>query len=131
MIIKINEQNKVVMAFGEKVKHNLVADGKSVFEVESVPSREADENLFFNPDTQEFHTEKKPESVTIPESVKVRMEAQAKKANAMKWLTDNDWKVNKRTLGEWAEDDERWTAYLESRAKARAAIDAADAVLNA
>lgn len=128
MIIEINAQNKVVKIFGN---HNrLVADGKSVFEVESIPSREADENLFFNPETKEFYTEKKPETPTIPESVKVRMEAQQKKAAAMKWLADNDWKVNKRMLGEWAEDDERWLAYLADRAKARAEYDEAEAILN-
>jgi hypothetical protein len=33
-------------------------------------------------------------------------------------------------LGEWSEDDERWTSYLADRAKARADIDAADAIIN-
>ena len=55
--------------------------------------------------------------------------AEAKKAWATKWLSDNDWKVNKRTLGEWAEDDPRWLAYLEGREKARKAYDDAVAVL--
>lgn len=32
-----------------------------------------------------------------------------------KWLTDNDYKVNKHLLGEYADDDERWTTYLQER----------------
>jgi len=32
-----------------------------------------------------------------------------------KWLTDNDYKINKHLLGEYADDDERWTTYLQER----------------
>lgn len=31
------------------------------------------------------------------------------------WLEDNDWKVNKIVVGEWATDDERWLNYLAER----------------
>ena len=31
------------------------------------------------------------------------------------WLNDNDYKVNKHLLGEYADDDERWTTYLQDR----------------
>ena len=56
--------------------------------------------------------------------------AAVKKKAALKWLSDNDWKVNKRTLGEWEETDERWLSYLAMREKVRADIDEADKVLN-
>ena len=52
------------------------------------------------------------------------------RAYALKWLADNDWKVNKHLLGEWADDDDRWLAYLAGREKARSDYDAAEAVLN-
>ena len=31
------------------------------------------------------------------------------------WLNANDYKVNKHLLGEYADDDERWTSYLQDR----------------
>ena len=33
------------------------------------------------------------------------------------WLTAHDYIVNKHTLGEYADDDERWTTYLQQRAE--------------
>lgn len=36
------------------------------------------------------------------------------------WLSANDWKVNKVFLGEWSEEDPRWTEYLTTRAALRA-----------
>lgn len=40
------------------------------------------------------------------------------------WLKENDWKVNKITLGEWADTDPRWLEYKEQRAIKRARLDA-------
>ena len=31
------------------------------------------------------------------------------------WLNANDYKINKHLLGEYADDDERWTTYLQER----------------
>ena len=45
-------------------------------------------------------------------------------AEIQKWLDDNDWKVNKVFLGEWAEDDARWQEYLKLRKEYRAERDA-------
>lgn len=98
-----------------------IVNNKTTFEVESVPTIEKGNVLYFNPKTKEFYT--KPNSIETTR-------AKIKKAWAMKWLSDNDWKVNKRTLGEWAEDDPRWLAYLEGREKARKAYDDAVDVLN-
>lgn len=127
MFIRINNNNRVTACIYKPTK-NFEVDGVTTFEVESVPDREENTTLHFNPETKEFYTQEV--DTAIVDERKARAEAQAKKAEAMKWLTDNDWKVNKRMLGEWAENDERWIAYLEGRAKARAAIDAADAILN-
>ena len=98
-----------------------IVNNKTTFEVESVPTIEKGNVLYFNPETKEFYTK--------PNSIKITT-AKIKKAWATKWLSDNDWKVNKRTLGEWAEDDPRWQAYLEGREKARKAYDDAEAILN-
>ena len=42
----------------------------------------------------------------------------------MGWLSQNDWKVNKVFLGEWAETDPRWVEYKEQRVIKRARLDA-------
>jgi uncharacterized protein involved in type VI secretion and phage assembly len=39
------------------------------------------------------------------------------------WLTQNDWKVNKITLGEWEDTDPRWVEYKEQRAIKRERLD--------
>lgn len=41
----------------------------------------------------------------------------------MGWLSQNDWKVNKVFLGEWADTDPRWVEYKEQRAIKRARLD--------
>jgi hypothetical protein len=32
-----------------------------------------------------------------------------------RWLSENDYKVNKHSLGEYADDDPRWVEYIEQR----------------
>ena len=48
---------------------------------------------------------------------------------ALKWFSDNDWKVNKHVLGEWSDTDPRWLDYLAGREKARKVYDDACEVL--
>lgn len=59
-----------------------------------------------------------------PSEVEIVQDAQAAKQKRLheidQWLKANDWKVNKVFLGEWPEDDPRWTEYLETRAALRA-----------
>ena len=132
MYIKIDENKRVVCRVFGKAAENLEADGVTSFKVESEPIIEANEILCYNPETAEFYTEKMPKpSEAMKARAKARAEAQRRKADALKWLADNDWKVNKHLLGEWADDDERWLAYLAGRKKARADHDAAEAALNA
>lgn len=128
MYIKINNENRVIMQIAEKFVEGLEADNETTFKVSFVPAVERGEVLYFNPYAQTFYSEKHEVTEEQKERAKTMSEARAKKAKALKWLADNDWKVNKRMLGEWAEDDERWLAYLADRAKARAEIDEADAV---
>lgn len=49
-----------------------------------------------------------------------------KRNNLLKWLADRDYIINKIVLGEWEKTDPRYTAYLEERAKVRAALDQLD-----
>lgn len=130
MIFKINKQNRVVFACRDNKKAKLIADGESVFEVETIPEFDESKFLFYNPESQEFYTEYKPTpSADVLKRKKIE-EAKTKKEKALKWLADNDWKVNKRTLGEWAETDDRWIEYLADREKARSDYDEAVSVLN-
>lgn len=130
MYIKINEKNRVVMQIVDKFAEGMEVDNKTTFRAETVPSAERGEVLCFNPETKTFYTEKVEVTEEQKAKAKARADARRQKENALKWLADNDWKVNKRTLGEWAEDDERWLAYLADRAKARTAIDEAETILN-
>lgn len=130
MIVEIGYNNRVRCIYVPEDKEKVRVDNVKTFEVDSKPNIEKNTILYFNPQTREFYTEEKPKMPEIPESVKARMEAQQKKAAALKWLADNDWKINKRVLGEWTEDDPRWLLYLSGREAARADIDAADVILN-
>ena len=47
-----------------------------------------------------------------------------------KWLADNDWKVNKIVIGEWATYDERWLNYLSERQAKRTRQDELLVLLN-
>ena len=125
MYFKIDEKNRVVLQIADEFAEGLEIDNATAFTAETIPSVEHDETLCYNPENGTFYTEK----VEITEEQKAKAAAMEKKENAMKWLADNDWKVNKHMLGEWTEKDKRWAAYLADRAKARAEIDEAEAVL--
>ncbi len=45
------------------------------------------------------------------------------KESILKWLADNDWKVNKIVVGEWTKEDPRWLSYLEERQIKRNRLD--------
>ena len=128
MIILVNKRNEAYV-IGKNYEKFVTVDNERYFEVDNIPEVEGNKVLCFDPETKEFSTKERVIDKAKVEEYRKRTEAEKRKAYAMKWLTDNDWKVNKRMLGEWAEDDERWIAYLAGRAKARAVIDAADAVL--
>ena len=50
-------------------------------------------------------------------------------AEIHKWLEDNDWKVNKITLGEWLEDDPRVIEYKRERLIKRNRLDELEEIL--
>lgn len=130
MIIGINDKQEVVFTASGAVADTLTADNETTFAVETMPEREQGKVLCYNAETAEFYfTEREPINEEARKArqakAKERREKAAKKAEALKWLADNDWKVNKRMLGEWAEDDERWLAYLEERKQMRAQYDEA------
>lgn len=128
MIIKITNNNRVCLIVkGATDKYK--ADGKTFFEVESVPKREKNTFLFYNPESKEFRIEPRP---PVPEAVLRKLSLRAarqKRDAALKWLSENDWKVNKHTLGEWSDTDERWLTYLADREKVRAQYDEAEVML--
>lgn len=129
MYIKIDDKNKVIMQIADKFAEGLTADNETTFRVDTVPTTAQGERLHYNPENNSFYTEKVEITEEQKEKAKTISNARAKKAKALKWLADNDWKVNKIALGEWTEYDSRWTAYLADRANARADIDEAEVVL--
>lgn len=132
MFIKINEKHRVTIAIPNKFSAHIVPDNVTSFKVEDVdidPLVLAGDFLYFDPITRSFYTEKIELTKEQRERIRARATASRKREAALKWLSDNDWKVNKHTLGEWSDDDERWLAYLADREKVRAAIDEADAIL--
>lgn len=120
MIVTIDSNTNKVRRIRREKPFPLV-NNKTTFEVESAPTYVQDTILYFNPETKEFYTEVNTKAIMS--------RANAKKAWAMKWLSDNDWKVNKHVLGEWSDTDPRWLDYLAGREKARKAYDDACAVL--
>lgn len=59
------------------------------------------------------------------EKIKYRQELN----EIQKWLSDNDWKINKIVIGEWTIDDPRWQEYLKERTIKRKRYDELKAVL--
>ena len=131
MYFRIDENKRVVVKVFGKAAEALKPDNVTTFKTDTEPEIGAGDVLHYNPETAEFYTEKIAEPTEeAKERAKARAAAQKQRADALQWLADNDWKINKRTLGEWEETDERWLAYLADRAAARAKIDEAEAVLN-
>lgn len=131
MYFKIDKKNRVILQIADKFAEDLEHDNVTTFRTETEPTVADDEALYFNPKTKAFYTEKVEATEEQKEKAETFKNAREQKEKALKWLTDNDWKINKRALGEWEETDERWLAYLADRAKARADYDSAEAALAA
>ena len=56
MIIKIDENNKVVSCYYGDVAEKYPEDGVTFFEVEALPTRVPNTTLHFNPESKEFYT---------------------------------------------------------------------------
>lgn len=135
MIIWINDNQEVISVASGLLADEMTVDQKTSFRTEQVPTVAVGEILCFDPVEQTFYTkkseEKNPEALLAMQKKRLAVqEANKQREVILKWLADNDWKVNKRMLGEWAEDDERWIQYLAERRLMRAQYDAALEVLS-
>lgn len=57
------------------------------------------------------------------------MSLTSEKKEILKWLADNDWKINKIVIGEWTVNDTRWIEYLNERFVKRQRLDEVSALL--
>lgn len=123
-VIKVNENNKVVFVLRGEMARSVEVDDKAFFEVDEVPVCKKNTQLFYNPD------EKSVFSIELDEqSMHSMQEARRQRDYALRWLANNDWKINKRMLGEWSEDDDRWTSYLLQRKIIKDVYDRAQDIL--
>ena len=135
MIIEINEKQEVIFTAEGIGAEGELPEEALFFRVDVVPERVPGKILCFDPESERFYQKDRPTvDVTLSQErlakAIAKKTAERKRSEALKWLSDNDWKVNKHTLGEWSDTDERWLAYLEGREQARAAIDDAETVLH-
>lgn len=134
MIIWINEKQEVISVASGPITEEMEVDRKTSFRIDALLPASGDEVLCFDPATEQFYKRNcDPQEIERAKGLAKRMlavkAAQDERNAALKWFAEHDWMVNKRALGEWAEDDARWVAYLEGRAQARANYDAAIAAL--
>ena len=113
MYIKIDENKRVIMQIKDKFAEDLTADNVATCRVGEVPKTSSGEALYYESETNSFRVEKVEYTEEELAKAKAIFEASAKKAKALKWLADNDWKVNKVFIGEWTYTDPRWLEYLE------------------
>jgi hypothetical protein len=130
MIIQINSKDQIIAAYTEEL---ITADNETSFKIPHFSGFVKGKIPYYNKENNTVYyrpikvdEEKKAAILTKISQVK---EAKKQKANALKWLAENDWKVNKRSLGEWPEDDPRWLEYLAARKQIRDQFDAAEAIL--
>lgn len=128
------DKNQEVIFFSKGISVEE-REGIYTYEISQMPRFEKEKKLFFDPESGEFYTkdytekEKKAMKDAL-ERYRAKEEARERKTNALIWLAENDWKINKHILGEWSDTDERWIEYVETRAQKRAEIDEADKILN-
>ncbi|MBQ9806380.1 MAG: hypothetical protein IJW49_07745 [Clostridia bacterium] len=135
MIIWIDQKGEVVSVAQGALAESAEVDNVTSFRVAALEAHGKNEMLYFDPETRSFYTRE----CQAPDAEAGR--AAAKRADAqraakrtqeavLRWLSENDWKVNKHTLGEWSDEDPRWLAYLEMRKSKRAEYDEAVALLH-
>lgn len=134
MIIWIDKNNEVVSVAQGALEDLAVADNVTSFCVDALTVCDKNETLHFDPATRSFYTkarmtEDAAKTEEASRRLALRRSAERAREAILKWFSDNDWKVNKRTLGEWSAEDARWLSYLEERKTKRAEFDAAQAVL--
>ena len=135
MIIWIDQNCEFVSVAQGALAEIAEVDNVTSFRVDALAMHGKNETLHFDPETRSFYTKERelPDAAAIQAAAKraeVRKSADQTKADVLKWLSENDWKVNKHTLGEWSDEDPRWLSYLEMRKKKRAEYDEAEALLH-
>ena len=134
MIIWIDQNGEVVSVAQGILEEVTKVDNVTSFSVDALAVHGKNETLHFDPETRTFYTrerkaldEAKKEELT--KRLALRRSAERKREAVLRWFADNDWKVNKRALGEWSSEDPRWLSYLEERKSKREEYDAAEAIL--
>ena len=133
MIVGINKHQEVIF-FSDGIP-TQEQEGIYTYEITEKPAYENGKKLCFDPESGSFYCKEytNKEKQTMKETLvrfRAKEEARTRKAEALVWLAENDWKINKHILGEWSDSDKRWVEYVETRARMRAAIDEADKLLN-
>ncbi len=135
MIIWIDQNCEVVSVAQGALAEIAEVDNVTSFRVDALEMHGKNKTLHFDPETRSFYTKERvtpdAEAVqAIAKRAELRRNADRTKEAVLKWLSENDWKVNKHTLGEWSDDDPRWLSYLEMRKSKRAEYDEAEALLH-
>lgn len=130
MVIIVNENGRVMAKIDGEYADILAVDGIRTFKVDKFPSVEKGKSIYYDARTKLLYAVEEAEMVYAQRRQREVSAAVNRKRAALRWLADNDWKVNKYTLGEWNAADPRWVEYLNERKKVRAEIDSADAIIN-
>ena len=133
MIVGIDKNQEVVFfSTGDFVEET---EGVYTYEIAEQPKRDPAKKLCYDPESGTFYAKDytEREKKAMQEALVLfhaKEGARKRRTDALVWLAENDWKINKHILGEWSDTDERWIEYVETRAQKRAEIDEAEKILN-
>lgn len=120
--VKINEKGTITHHFkwGEKiVLPSIISKKYSLIEIQKTEKVYEGFSTYINGVFSENKTLYDDNKQKTEYKFKCNQELEA----IQKWLNENDWKVNKIVIGEWATTDDRWQEYLKERAEKRARRD--------
>jgi hypothetical protein len=103
----------------------IQSEGMIEIEVENIPE-DFDVNFF----AYKFSNNKLIFDSNYHKSILDIHNIQFEKDELLKWLFDNDWKVNKIIVGEWNIEDPRWIDYKNERQIKRKRLDEINTLLN-
>lgn len=111
---KLNEKNIIVsyveIPFDENKPFLELADDEKIF----IGYSKVVDGLFY----------KNEEKYQLLKNAKLELK------EIKEWFLDNDWKINKVAVGEWANNDERYVSYLAERQEKRKRQDELNEVIN-
>lgn len=135
IVVGINHNQEVVfLSKGFAIEDMEEKEGIYLYEVLEMPTFDPRMKCCFDPESGSFYSKEYTRSEmrdikTAVELMHLKDDARRKREEALAWLAENDWKINKHTLGEWTDTDERWIEYVEMRAQKRSEIDEAEKIL--